>query len=121
MYPEQRKRYVDNWEDISLAYREQTNWQCEECGIAQSMWRISKAFSRPYKVVIQVAHLNQDPSDNRDENLRSLCQVCHLKYDATENSRKALQTQCRKEYQKQIDAGQLELFPNDDSKGSISA
>ena len=31
----------------------------------------------PVKVVLTIAHLNQDPSDNRKENLRALCQRCH--------------------------------------------
>ena len=32
-------------------------------------------------IVLTVAHLNHDPSDNRDENLKALCQWCHLNYD----------------------------------------
>lgn len=33
-------------------------------------------------IVLTIAHLNHDPTDNRPENLRALCQRCHLKWDA---------------------------------------
>jgi hypothetical protein len=33
------------------------------------------------KVVLTIAHLNHDPSDNRDENLAALCQWCHNHHD----------------------------------------
>lgn len=33
------------------------------------------------RVVLTVAHLNHDPSDNRDGNLAALCQWCHLNHD----------------------------------------
>lgn len=34
------------------------------------------------KIVLTTAHLNHDTSDNRDENLKSLCQLHHLRLDA---------------------------------------
>jgi glutamine amidotransferase-like uncharacterized protein len=33
------------------------------------------------KVVLTVAHLNHEPSDCREVNLRAYCQRCHLRYD----------------------------------------
>lgn len=36
----------------------------------------------PIKVILTVAHLNHDPTDNRMENLRHWCQKCHNSYDA---------------------------------------
>ncbi len=32
-------------------------------------------------VVLTVAHLNHNPEDNRDKNLKAFCQWCHLVYD----------------------------------------
>ena len=32
-------------------------------------------------IVLTVAHLNHDPADNRDENLKALWQWCHLNWD----------------------------------------
>lgn len=36
---------------------------------------------RAVKIVLTVAHLNHDPADNRDRNLKALCQWCHLNWD----------------------------------------
>jgi len=33
------------------------------------------------RVVLTIAHLNHDPTDNRDKNLAALCQWCHLHHD----------------------------------------
>jgi hypothetical protein len=33
------------------------------------------------RVILTTAHLNHNPADNRDENLKALCQKCHLNYD----------------------------------------
>jgi hypothetical protein len=38
---------------------------------------------RHIRVVLTVAHLNHEPADNRDENLKALCQWCHLIHDLT--------------------------------------
>ena len=40
-----------------------------------------KAPSRFIYVVCTMAHLNHNPEDNADENLRFLCQWCHLNHD----------------------------------------
>lgn len=34
------------------------------------------------KVVLTIAHLDHNPGNNDDDNLRALCQQCHLRYDA---------------------------------------
>lgn len=33
------------------------------------------------KIVLTIAHLDDDPTNNNYENLRALCQKCHLNYD----------------------------------------
>ena len=37
---------------------------------------------RIVKIVLTVAHLDHDPTNNVDSNLAHLCQKCHLTYDA---------------------------------------
>jgi len=37
--------------------------------------------ARRIRVVLTVAHLDHDPANNRDENLKALCQWCHLDHD----------------------------------------
>lgn len=36
---------------------------------------------RVIRVKIGVAHLDHDPSNNADDNLKALCDWCHLHYD----------------------------------------
>lgn len=36
---------------------------------------------RVFRIVLTVAHLNHDRTDNRPENLAALCQRCHLLHD----------------------------------------
>lgn len=51
--------------------------KCEFCGIEN--YAMSK---RNTKVVLTIAHLDHNKSNNADENLRALCQACHLAYDS---------------------------------------
>lgn len=37
--------------------------------------------AKPVDVVLTIAHLNHDPTDNSADNLAALCQRCHLEYD----------------------------------------
>jgi len=42
--------------------------------------------------VLTVAHLNHEPLDVRDENLKALCQRCHLRYDIEHHQANARRT-----------------------------
>lgn len=58
-------------------------------GLFGGQWREA----RRIRVLLQVAHLNHTPGDDRDENLKAWCQWCHLLYDrqhhkATRTTRK---------------------------------
>lgn len=37
--------------------------------------------AKPIKIVLTIAHLNHDTTDNRDENLKAFCQYHHLRHD----------------------------------------
>ena len=80
--------------------RDRAQWHCENCGIAQGAPTKSGG-----KVVLTVAHLNHDTTDNRPENLRAWCQKCHITYDAALHARHAAETRRRK----REEAGQLAL------------
>jgi len=54
-------------------------------------------------VVLTVAHLNHEPSDCRDENLRAMCQRCHNRYDRPHRNANAAQTRRAKK-------GVVEMF-----------
>jgi hypothetical protein len=61
-------------------------WQIEEGNID------SDPFLDPIKVVLTVAHLDHDPTNNADGNLKALCQFCHLRYDRHEHAKNARAT-----------------------------
>jgi hypothetical protein len=50
------------------------------------------------KIVLTIAHLNHDTSDNRDENLAALCQLHHLRHDGKHHAKNARQTIEKKKY-----------------------
>ena len=72
------KDYHYAWKQISLSIRrDRAKERCEFCN-AQNGKPHWKTGSR---VILTVAHINQDKKDNRFFNLRALCQRCHLLID----------------------------------------
>ena len=67
-----RPRRLDPW-------RDQRGRLVKRLGILSAIRRSGKP--RSIRVVCTMAHLNHDPSDNRDSNVRFLCGWCHLNYD----------------------------------------
>jgi hypothetical protein len=79
------------------------NYRCELCGREHLKWYFKKDLTykdslddwmiekaaqvgQPIvKVVLTIAHLNHDVTDNRDTNLKALCQRCHLNHDRANN------------------------------------
>ena len=58
------------------------------------------------RVILTVAHLDHDPSNNKDSNLKAMCQRCHLRYDKDQHGFNASLTRDRKK-------GQIRLFRNE--------
>ena len=58
--------------------------------------------------MISAAHVNHDPTKPRAK-LIILCQTCHLDYDIFDHAKKIRRTYHRKEREKQLENGQLEL------------
>lgn len=102
--PFHRDRYPDNWEEISLKIRARSGGKCEFCG-AENYKPHPITGSR---VVLTVAHLDHNPQNCADDDLKALCQRCHLRYDAAHHKANAARTR----YEKKLARGQLELSPN---------
>lgn len=72
------KDYHPKWSLISRLIRfKRANNLCEWCGAENY---------KPHpvtgsKVVLTVAHIDRNKSNNRFENLKALCQRCHLSHD----------------------------------------
>jgi len=100
--PMDRSKYPDDWEAISRRIRlERAQGRCEFCGAVNG---------EPHpvtgsRVVLTVAHLDHDTTNNTDDNLAALCQRCHLTYDAAVHAQHAAETRRRR----MVEAGQMEL------------
>lgn len=62
---------------------------------------------KPSRVVLTIAHLDHDITNNDYDNLRALCNRCHLKYDGKYHARNAARTRRRKHIEQ---TGQLEMW-----------
>lgn len=76
--PMKRHLYPANWNAISKRIRfEVAGNRCQFCG-AENYQPHPVTGS---KVILTVAHLDNDTTNNTDENLRALCQRCHNRHD----------------------------------------
>lgn len=89
IHPENRDRYPDDWDAISLRIKERAGWRCEcegECGRGTHRGRCpnvqgGEAYGTGSVVILTTAHLDHTPENNDDDNLKAYCQGCHLHYD----------------------------------------
>lgn len=79
-----------------------TTWHSDRCTVfdkngaeVDEIARDDVNWIKPTKVILTVAHLNHDITDNRDENLRALCQRCHLRHDIEQHQRSRAETRRR--------------------------
>lgn len=86
--PIDRDKYPVDWDQISYRIRkERAQDKCEctgICGLHEGGCEAVNAQPHPVtgsKVVLTVAHLDQDTWNNVDRNLLAMCQRCHLTYD----------------------------------------
>lgn len=98
--PLDRSKYPPDWEAISRRIRqERAHHRCEWCGALNGLPHPVTGS----RVVLTVAHLDHDPTNNADDNLAALCQRDHLRHDRGQHQRNAAETRRRKR-------GQLALF-----------
>ena len=66
------------------------------------------------KVILTVAHIDHDTTNNDDSNLAALCQRCHLRHDAKFHAQNASVTRSQKRRTQAADAGQSSLFDEEE-------
>jgi hypothetical protein len=91
---ENQARYPKDWRDISNRIRQRAGMMCESVP-GQPPCRAIHGARHPITgavVVLTVAHLDHQPENCADDNLRALCQRCHLRYDANHHARNAAKT-----------------------------
>ena len=97
--PFNRKLYPKNWEELALLLKESVGWRCQGSP-AYPDCRAQHGQAHPVtgsRVVLTVAHLDHNPSNNDFTNLRVWCQRCHNTYDAphrAETRRKKKRREC---------------------------
>jgi len=75
--------YHPDWKNISRQIRQQASWHCEGTPRFPDC-RALAGDTHPdtgSKVVLTVAHMDHDKTNNDPANLRALCQRCHLDWD----------------------------------------
>jgi len=97
--PENRARYPKDWKEISERVRfDRAGGLCEclgECGRHKGL--CAAVHGEPHhdtgsKVVLTVAHLDHQPENCDEDNLKAMCQRCHLAYDAEHHAQTAYMT-----------------------------
>ncbi len=93
--PENRKLYPANWKEIRAQILARADSRCEgdvlfidyqsDTGLSPvGRCPAYNGDAHPFtgsKVVLTIAHLDHDPTNNNPANLRALCQKCHNTYD----------------------------------------
>ena len=101
--PELRHLYPKNWDEISLRIRfERAGNRCEWC---------QPENYKPHpitgsEVVLTVAHLDHDPTNNDDNNLAALCQRCHNRHDGPKRASNRKHNALRNAGQLRFDYGE---------------
>lgn len=104
-----RASYAPDWLDtIRPAILKRDNYKCKHCRVEHrtpyykdekgithqcDKWLAQWAQSNGYHVrvlFLQVAHLDQDPTNNSPANLLTLCPACHFRFDNKHNKLKRL-------------------------------
>lgn len=107
MPPCDYSKYPSNWKsEIRPAILERAKHCCEECGVANysigardfngewfdnrqiegmnsdtGFWHFQTMHVKRIKIILTIAHLDHDVSNNDYSNLKALCQRCHLRLD----------------------------------------
>ena len=109
--PIRKENYPPNWKEISWEVRTESDWCCVFCGARSnsvikrhkngSWMKVEKVrtdeidewedtalmgwsrlrFFGLTRIVLTVAHLDRDSTNNDRKNLAALCQRCHLNHD----------------------------------------
>ncbi len=99
--PENAARYPADWPSISLRIRVERAKNLCEGAPGQASCNAEQGKRHPITgaiVVLTVAHLDHQPENCDDANLRALCQRCHNRYDRPHRSKNAAHTRREKKH-----------------------
>lgn len=91
----------------------ENEWALADAGYQGMSMKQLKAYNEKYlvpyhlprftRIVLTVAHIDQDKTNNRFHNLAALCQACHLHHDRHQHAR-------NRRYGRNHKVGQLNIF-----------
>jgi len=97
--PMNRELYPENWKEIALVVKNESNWTCAQCGkicrklgerLAASCKRINEwraVANKPQSFTLTCAHYpDRDPANCARNNLIALCAPCHLIIDSRQHT-----------------------------------
>lgn len=98
--PENAARYPKDWKAIRARILERAHNCCEgspkypDCRVVNGSFRFASSDPDLAKVriVLTIAHLDHQPENCEDSNLRAWCQKCHLAYDLKHHAETAYAT-----------------------------
>ena len=67
---------------------ERKEWRDDQGDIAEWPDTVEYAAAKQRKVSLSAAHLDHDPANSNEANLKALCQRCHLRHDRREHLRR---------------------------------
>lgn len=106
--PENKALYPANWKELRAEVLTRASHACEGSPTYPTC-RARNHEPHPVtssRVVLTIAHLDHNPTNNDLTNLRAWCQRCHVTYDADHHASTAARTRKKRLEQ----AGQLTLF-----------
>jgi len=92
------------WKEIRARVLKRANNRCEGMHLFPNC-RAENGKPHPEtasKVVLTIAHLNHNPAESDDFNLKAMCQRCHLNYDARHHAQNAAATRRAKSAQRDM-------------------
>ena len=88
-------KYPANWKtEIRPAILEREGHKCKFCGVENRSY--VDRHGKKTRVILTIAHLDHDITNNDYGNLAALCQRCHLRYDSEHHAKNAKATRDRK-------------------------
>ena len=110
--PMNPKDYPPEWKAIAYLKKDLAKWKCEQCRrpcrkpgetVKEFIERLPQRWQfdlfaidggdmnvRLGRFVLTVAHLDHNPANSAQTNLRALCSPCHCRYDLSQMGRKKI-------------------------------
>jgi 5-methylcytosine-specific restriction endonuclease McrA len=107
--PENRRLYPGGsptskeWKAIRASILERARHVCEECGTPNGSY-VTRDAGKVVRIVLTIAHIDHDPTNNDPANLRAWCQKHHLAHDHRHHMASSAATRRKK-------LPQMDMFP----------